>query len=78
MIQLGEAAAEFIAPMLAAGLLSVIHLQGIILTDFASFLFSLAAPVRIRFPDAKTNTARKAGAPSLLREMADGWTYITA
>ncbi|MBW4497710.1 MAG: MFS transporter [Oscillatoria princeps RMCB-10] len=80
MIQLGEAAAQFLAPMLAAGLLSLIHLPGIILTDFATFLFSLATLISIRFPDAKTNTntVRKAGAPSLLREMADGWTYITA
>lgn len=78
MIQLGEAAAQFIAPMLAAGLLSVIQLQGIILADFATFLFSLVTLLSIRFPDAKTNTFRKAGTLSLLREMADGWTYITA
>jgi DHA3 family macrolide efflux protein-like MFS transporter len=64
--------------MLAAGLLSLIHLPGIILTDFATFLFSLVTLLSIRFPDAKTNTVRKAGTPSLLREMADGWTYITA
>jgi hypothetical protein len=78
MIQLGEAAALFLAPMLAAGLLSVIQLQGIILTDFATFLFSLATLLSIRFPDALTNTVRKAEALSLLREMAYGWTYITA
>ncbi|MEG4166571.1 MULTISPECIES: MFS transporter [unclassified Microcoleus] len=78
MIQLGEAAAQFIAPMLAAGLLSVIHLQGIILADFATFLFSLVTLLSIRFPDAKTSTVRKPGALSLVREMADGWTYITA
>lgn len=78
MIQLGEAAAQFLAPMLAAGLLNVIQLQGIILTDFATFLFSLATLLSIRFPDAKTNTVRKAGALSLVREMAYGWTYITA
>ncbi|MEG4086347.1 MFS transporter [Microcoleus sp. POL10_C6] len=78
MIQLGEAAAQFLAPMLAAGLLSVIQLEGIILTDFATFLFSLVTLLNIRFPDAKTHTVRKAGNLSLLREMAYGWTYITA
>jgi len=78
MIQLGESASQFLAPMLAAGLLSVIKLQGIILTDCATFLFSLATLLSIRFPDALTNTVRKAGVPSLLREMAYGWTYITA
>jgi MFS transporter, DHA3 family, macrolide efflux protein len=78
MIQLGESAAQFLAPMLAAGLLSVIQLQGIILTDFATFVFSLATLLSIRFPDAVTNTVRKAGVQSLLREMAYGWTYITA
>ncbi|MEG4970357.1 MFS transporter [Microcoleus sp. B6-A1] len=78
MIQLGEAAAQFLAPMLAAGLLSVIQLQGIIFTDFATFLFSLVTLLSIRFPDARTNTVRKAGNLSLLREMAYGWTYITA
>jgi len=78
MIQLGEAAAQFLSPMLAAGLLSVIKLQGIILADFATFLFSLATLLSIRFPDAKTNTVREAGAQSLQREIAYGWTYITA
>jgi hypothetical protein len=78
MIQLGEAAAQFLAPMLAAGLLSLIHLPGIILTDFATFLFSLATLLSIRFPNAKTSTVRKPGAQSLVREMAYAWTYITA
>jgi len=72
MIQLGEATALFLAPILAARLLSVIQIQGIILTDFATFLFSLATLLSIRFPDALTNTVRKAEALNLLQEMAYG------
>jgi hypothetical protein len=78
MTQMGQALAQLISPMLAGILLGIIQLQGIILLDFATFLFALVSLLLVRFPDAKTTAAGEAGKGSLLRSAAYGWTYIIA
>ena len=78
MTQLGQALAQLISPVLAGILLGSIKLQGVILLDFATFLFALVTLLLVRFPDAKTTAAGEAGKDSLLRSAAYGWTYITA
>ncbi|MEH2173670.1 MFS transporter [Nostoc sp.] len=78
MIQLAEAVAQLISPVLGGVLLSIIQLQGITLVDFTTFLFSLVTLLSVRVPDTKTTAAGQAGAGSLLREAAVGWNYITA
>lgn len=77
MNQLGEAVAQLTAPMLAGVLLATIQLRGIILIDFATFLFALVTLLLVRFPDV-TTTAGEAQATSLLRQAAEGWNYITS
>src|SRR6476661_5342709 len=78
MTQMGQALAQLISPVLAGILLGIIQLQGIILLDFATFLFALVSLLLVRFPNAKTTPAREAGKGSLLHSAAYGWTYITA
>ncbi len=78
MTQLGRAVAQLISPVLGGVLLVTIQLQGLILLDFATFLFALVTLLSVRFPKAKSIATREAGKGSLLRETAYGWTYITA
>ncbi len=78
MVQLSEAAAAIIAPVLAGTLMGVIHIQGIILLDFATFLLAVSTLLIVRVPKPTITIEGKAGKGSLLREAASGWTYIRA
>ena len=77
MTQLGSAVSRLISPVLGGVLLVTIQLQGVILLDFATFLFALVTLLSVRFPKAKATAGSKSGKGSLLREIAYGWTYIT-
>jgi DHA3 family macrolide efflux protein-like MFS transporter len=75
MLQLGEAAARLISPLVASILLVTIQLQGIILIDFVSFAFALAILLRIRFPK-QISYAQKPEKTFLLKEVSYGLTYL--
>ncbi|MEG3918554.1 MFS transporter [Microcoleus sp. T3_A4] len=77
MVQSGEACAQLISPLLAGFLLGIVQLEGVILIDFATFLFALTTLLLVRFPDAKTAAVPVNGKASLWREALEGWTYIT-
>ncbi|MEG4023100.1 MFS transporter [Microcoleus sp. S13C4] len=78
MVQSGEACAQLISPLLAGFLLGIVQLEGVILIDFATFLFALTTLLLVRFPDAKTAAVPVVnGKASLWREALEGWTYIT-
>jgi MFS transporter, DHA3 family, macrolide efflux protein len=78
MIQLGGAVAQLISPVLGGLLIVTIQLQGVILLDFATFLFALITLLLVRFPNTNTNAGAKSGQGSLLSETTYSWTYITA
>ncbi len=76
MVQIAQACAEISAPLLAGLLVVVIHLQGVLLLDVASFGFSVLTLLAVRFP-AATSPARIERRNSLLtREIRDGVVYI--
>ncbi len=77
MIQLGQALAQLISPVLGGLLVVSIQLQGVILLDFTSFLCAIFTLLLARFPDIKTTGAKKLGKGSLLSEAAYGFSYIT-
>lgn len=77
MVQSGEACAQLISPLLAGFLLGIVQLEGVILIDFATFLFALTTLLLVRFPDAKNAAVPVDGKASLWREAVEGWTYIT-
>lgn len=77
MIQLGQAIAQLISPVLGGLLVVTIQLQGVILLDFASFLCALLTLLLVRFPNIKTTGVEKLGKGSLLSEAAYGFSYIT-
>lgn len=78
MMQMAESIARLFAPVLAGILVITIQIQGVILLDFATFVFAVVTLLSVRFPEANTTTLTKAGKCLLLHEAAYGWTYITA
>lgn len=74
LIQLGQAAAPIISPLLAGVLVTTIQIRGVLLIDFATFVVSLLLLAVVRVPKVETASERK----SLLGELTYGWTYITA
>ncbi|MDF5721974.1 MAG: MFS transporter [Rhizonema sp. PD37] len=78
MVQMAEAVSRLISPMLAGLLVVTIRLQGVILIDCVTFLFSMVTLILIRFPRPKMTVENKVRKGSLLQEATYGWTYITA
>jgi MFS transporter, DHA3 family, macrolide efflux protein len=75
LMQLGQAAAEILAPMLAGFLVLKIQLSGVILIDFATFLFAVSTLLAVRFPRPETASA-SGPTRSLRREIAAGFAYL--
>jgi len=76
MTQMSTALSQLIAPIAAGALLGVIHLKGVILVDFSTFLFALFTLLVVRIPSARISEAGKEAKGSLLREAFYGWTFI--
>jgi len=76
MVQFGQAGAQIAAPLLAGLLVTRIQIQGVILIDFATFLFAVFTLFLVHIPRPPATTEGKAGKGSLLREAAYGWTYV--
>jgi MFS transporter, DHA3 family, macrolide efflux protein len=77
LMQLGQATAKVISPMLAGALVGILHIHGVLLLDFATFLFAFSTLLFVRIPIVASfpETEKKKG--SLLGETLYGWTYIT-
>jgi MFS transporter, DHA3 family, macrolide efflux protein len=76
MVQTAQALAQIVSPVVAGALLAVIHLEGIILLDFVTFVFAVTTLLLVRIPRPVTTSETGAGKKSLLRESAEGWHYI--
>jgi DHA3 family macrolide efflux protein-like MFS transporter len=78
LLQLGPSAAELLSPTLAAYLLTVIQLRGLLLIDLVTYLAAagalLATPIPRLPPDPPVIGSRQAN----LRRPDDGWRYIAA
>jgi len=76
LMQFGQAAAEIAAPVLAGALVPLIRIQGVLLIDFATFIFGVATLLLVRFPKPEKAARPKTGPSSFWREMMEGWNYI--
>lgn len=76
MMQLGAAASEVVAPVLAGLLVVEIGLAGVIFIDFATFLVAAATLFLVRIPDPETSVEGRAARGSLWREAGSGWSFI--
>ena len=78
MVQLGEAAAQIISPVLAGALMGQIQVWGIMFIDFSTLLFAVFTLLIVRIPKPEISIEGLAGKGSLIREASYGWTYIMA
>jgi len=76
MVQSAQATAQIISPLLASALIVTIHIQGLILLDFVSFLLALGVLTVMRIPEYERPIEDDMGRGSLIREAFDGWVYI--
>jgi DHA3 family macrolide efflux protein-like MFS transporter len=82
MVQLGLAASDVFAPLLAGLWIVQIKLAGMLLVDFSTFLFAaiILALVRIAHDANALPPLKSTGwsIPSLLDETRSGWAYVAA
>ncbi len=78
MAQVAQAASEILAPALAGVLVVTIQIRGVILIDFATFLFAVLTLLVVRLPRLDHQPRSRVAEPSVLHELAYGWTYITS
>ncbi|AOY83567.1 MFS transporter [Moorena producens JHB] len=79
MMQASRATAKILGPTLAGVLLETIHLQGILLIDFITFIFALVTLLRVQIPHLQSShhTHQKQAHFSQLRQdLVSGWRYI--
>ena len=77
MIQFGRAAAEILAPLMAGVLVLAIRIEGVILIDFATFIFALLTLSIVRFPALKVAPIQEDFA-TFKADLTFGWKYILA
>jgi amino acid adenylation domain-containing protein len=72
VVQLANGIAQFIAPLGAVALLSVIGLSGILIFDVITFVVAITAILLIRFPRTMAHTSRE----PLATEIAEGFRLL--
>jgi MFS family permease len=78
LMQFGQAAAEIMAPVLAGALVPLIRIQGVLLIDFATFIFGVTTLLLVRFPKPEKADRPKTGQSSFWREIMEGWNYLVS
>jgi MFS family permease len=78
MVQMGQAAEMIVSPILAGALYVSIGFRGIILIDFATYFFAIAALLWVQIPQPKAPTAQGKEGKSIWRDAIFGWRYLRA
>lgn len=79
MLEFGQAGTTIAAPALAGLLLSLVDIWGVLLFDFATFLFAAATLLMVRIPRPEPSEAPAGGAKrSIWQDAAYGWHFIRA
>lgn len=77
MVQMAQALAQLIAPVIAGFLFVTVGLRGIVLTDFATYAFAVSALLIVQIPDPEGITDGKESR-SLIEDAVFGIKYIGA
>jgi MFS family permease len=72
----GAALSMIVTPLLAGFLVVAIQLEGVILIDFATFLFAVLTLLLVRIPMPKTSAEGVSARGSFWREAGYGWKYL--
>lgn len=75
-VQISRATAKILSPALAGFLIAAIHLEGILIIDFSTFLIALVTLLLVRFPQPEKVNKKPAKFRYLSREILSGWNYI--
>ena len=78
LMQLAQAAGDTVAPLLAGMMIGAIGMAGVLLADFATFIFAVLTLALVRVPRPAPSALALAARGSLTREAALGWTFIRA
>lgn len=78
LLQIVQVGQVLVSPIAAGALIDAIKLEGVILIDFTTFLFAILSLLIVSIPRPPVTAEGLAGKGSLWREIAYGWTYITA
>ncbi|MEM7051542.1 MAG: MFS transporter [Acidobacteriota bacterium] len=76
LVQMGQAGAQILAPLVAGFLLIKIQLAGVIAVDLATFLLAVILLLTVRIPRPEVSVEGAGARSSLWREAAFGWHYI--
>ena len=76
LVSLARAIPSLVSPPLAGFLIVAVGLNGVILIDFATYVFAALTLLLVRFPRPERSVEGAAAQGSLLREAAAGWAYI--
>ena len=75
IVQVGQ---FLIAPVIAGSLMESIGLAGVIVIDFASFIFAISSLFFVHIPRIPSSADGQAGRGSVFHEAVYGWKYIAA
>jgi len=76
MLEFGQAGTTIAAPALAGLLLAVVNIWGVLLVDFATFLFAATTLLLVRIPRPAASPEGRKAKGSIWKEAAYGWTFI--
>ncbi len=76
MMEFGAAGTTIAAPALAGLLLSAVDIWGVLLVDFATFLFAAATLLLVHIPRPEVSPEGRKAKGSIWREAGYGWTFI--
>lgn len=75
LVQFGQAGVRIAAPVAAAALMGAIGFRGILLIDFATFLFAAGTLLLVAIP-SPARAPDRGKKPPIWREAAYGWRYL--
>ncbi len=73
-----QAAAQILPPLLAGVLAASIQLHGVLLIDYATYLFAIATLLLVHIPAHEPSSDGAGQRQPLLREATYGWNYVKA
>jgi MFS family permease len=77
MVQASSAIAKISSPIIAGLLLQLVHLQGVLLIDCASFIFAIGTILSVPFPKFKPKPRKEREIISqITQDILSGWDYL--
>ncbi|MBZ4334376.1 MFS transporter [Corallococcus interemptor] len=78
MAEVASGASQILSPIIAGALIDSVGLKGVLTVDVCSFLIAVTTLLMVRFPRPTASEAGQQGKGSLLAEMKQGWSFISA